>query len=762
MTPLLGRPVMEHLLRLLKAHQITDIWVTLCYRPRDIMDYFGDGARLGVRLTYQIEEEPLGTAGSVKRCLSQMGDEDVLVLSGDCVCDLNLSSAIRFHRKKRAAATLLLYRHPEPLEYGLVVTDKEGRVERFVEKPAWGQVVTDQVNTGLYVLSPAALSRVPEGEPFDFGRDLFPALLRQGQPLYGCLLPGYWRDMGDCGAYLSCVADALSGKIKLDMGLPQVADGVWSAVPLPKDAAVTPPCWVDEGGKLGENAQIGPFAVLEKGVTVGAGARIRRSVLLERAAAGANAQLDGAILCPGGVAAEQARLCPGAVLGENALAGAQSVVQKGARLWPGQAVPKGGHLRHTLTRASQQTALRFGDGGVVQGTLGEDLDVEGLLALGSALGAEGTVGLGCSDTPAAKTLAWAAAAGASAAGGRVLTHDLSCPAQGAWAAARQEIPVSLFVEQGGGQIYLHFFDRQGLPLGRVRERKLEQTLLQGEFPRVPAETIGRMVRLPLDESRWAREVAAQARLDHRTFQRVTVAVEGKEPENRALARALAAAGCSVEGQWRAGIPSFQSRHGGFRLTARDERGNRLESGQLLALLCLIEMENGTGQVAVPPGSSAAVELVAAGFHGTVLRLDRDGSSARQLYAQQPWLRESASAAVRICSRMAVSGQTLTDLMSKTPRLSLWKREVPLTADRGRVMQTLAREAHRHPRGEGLRLRVGSGWVYLVPLSRRAALQVVAEGSDLELAAELCDFYASRVAQTDKSLSKQSVQELPEK
>jgi mannose-1-phosphate guanylyltransferase/phosphomannomutase len=246
------------------------------------------------------------------------------------------------------------------------------------------------------------------------------------------------------------------------------------------------------------------------------------------------------------------------------------------------------------------------------------------------------------------------------------------------------------------------------------------------------------------------------------LKRVTVAVEGEEPENRALRQALAALGCHLEAQWRPGIPAFQSSHGGFRLTARDERGTLLDSGQLLALVCLIEMENGGGRVAVPPGSSAAVELVAAGYGGTVFRLDRDGPSARQLYANLPWLREAPSAAIRICSRMGASGQTLAGLISKTPRFSVWKREVPLTADRGQVMQVLARTQNRQPRGEGLRLHTGGGWVYLAPLTRRAALRVMAEGPDLELAAELCDFYAGQVSEADRAISEQSSQESPNK
>lgn len=762
MTPLLGRPVMEHIIALLKRHGVTDICVTLCYQPQTVMDRFGSGEELGVRLTYFVEEEPLGTAGSVKNCMSQLGDEDFLVISGDCVCDLDLGQAVRAHRERGAQATLILYRHPTPLEYGLVVADGEGKVERFVEKPSWGQVVTNLVNTGIYVLSPAAMERVPQGKPWDFGRDLFPALLEQGAPLYSIPLEGYWCDMGDCRAYLNCVCDALSGRVKLDMGLPQRAPGIWSAGEVPPGAALVPPCWLGRDVELGEGCLIGPHAVLGDGAQVGEKAMIQRSVLLERSAADPRATLYGAILCPDAAAQRGAVLNEGAVLGENALAEEGAVLLENVKLWPGQTAPAGCRLARSVTTGSQKGTLRFGDGGVIQGLLGEDLGPEGLLALGSALGAEGRVGLGCTDAPGARMLARAAAAGVTAAGGQALTHGLESPVQGAWLAERYELPVSLFVEQADGHVYLHLFDRLGLPLGRARERKLEHALAQGEVRRVRAGRVGALERLELSERQWAQEAARAAALSRGVLRRVTVAVGQDDPADRAIRAALLAQGCHVEDRWRPGIPAFSGSHGGFRLSAQDEKGALLDSGQLLTLVTLIEMENGSGEVAVPPGASAAVELVAAGYDGTVLRLDRDGERARTMYAARPWLWSAPSAALRICARMGTSGQTLESLMSKTPRFSVWKKEVPLTADRGRVMQALAREHARAPQGEGLRMRTGSGWVYLAPLARRSALRVVAEGPDLELAAELCDFYAGRAAQLDREVSGQDDQEKKQK
>ena len=762
MVPLFGRPVMEHIIGLLKRHGITEICVTLCYQPQKVMDCFGDGSRLGVRLTYFTEEHPLGTAGSVRACMSYLGQEDFLVISGDAVCDFDLASAIEFHRGKGADATLLLCPQPSPLEYGLVLTDGESRIVRFIEKPSWGQVVTNMVNTGIYLLSPRAMEQVPEGQAYDFGKDLFPALLAGGAGLYGCPGAGYWCDMGDCAAYLKCAADALSGKVELDLGLPQREPGVWSAHPLPRDAAVVPPCWIGDGAALGSGCLVGPHAVLDRGAQAGPRSLIQRSVLLPGSQVGERATLYGAILCPGARVRREAVLNEGAVLGENAAAEEKATLLEGVRLWPGRTAPAGCRLARSVTTEAQKTAVRFADSGVIQGVLGEDIGPEALMSIGSFLGAEGRTGLGCSDGAGARMLCQAAASGITAAGGTALLHGMECAAQASWLAQTGRMESSLFIEQEGERIFLHLFGPDGLTLGRARERKLEHALLQGECPRVGAGRMGEMEHLQTGPEDYAADAARRAALHRLPPRPFSVAVPGRSPADRSLRRTLAALGCTVEEEWRRGCPAFGAERSGLYLTAQDERGSILEPEQLLPLVCLIELENGTGRAAVPDGASAAVDLVAQGLGGEVLRLGRDGEQARELYAALPWLRDASFAAARICARMLLTGESLEALMSKTPRFSARKREISLSSDRGRVMQELAREHSRELGGDGLRIRTGNGWVYLVPLARRSALRIVAESPDMELAAELCDFYAGRCARTDRAVFRQGVQEDGEK
>ncbi len=755
--PLLGRPLLEHTIGLLKRHGFADLYVVLDKGTRAALASFGDGSGLGVRLTWVEEERPLGSAGSVKNCLELLGEEDFLVIRGNCLCDLDLGRAARAHRERGALATLVLCRSARPGR-SLVTADDRGRVEGLGEVPIWDRGEGGLTTAGVCILSPAALEALPAAEQPSLGRDLFPALLKRGAGLYSVSLEGCCLEVENCGDYLECVCRALDGRLKVDMGLPQRAPGVWSADPVPKDVTLVPPCWIGAGAELGQGCLIGPHTVVEAGAGVGERAMVQRSVLHPRAWAGPQTTLYGAVLCREAAARRSVVLNEGAVLGANALAEEGAVLLEGVCLWPGQTAPAGCRLRESVTSGSRKGVLRFGEGGAIPGVLGEDLGPEGLLALGSVLGEGGRVVLGCTDSPGARMLARAAAAGVTAAGGTALTHGLDCPVQAAWLAGKMRPPACLFVEEGAeGQVYLHLFDTRGLPLEGEERLRLERALAAGEFRRVRGKQVGRLIQLKATAEDWARETARQAALGHVPLRRVTAAVEGDTPESRAVREALLALGCRVEDCWRPGIPAFSAHHGGLRLTARDERGALLDGGQLLALVVLIEMENGSGKAVVSARATAAVELVASGYRGRILRLGRDGDQARTLWANQPWMWSAPAAAARICARMGGAGQSLETLISKTPRFSAWQREVPITTGGGRVLQALARERGGTLPGAGLRLRAGEGWVQVTPLVRRAALRVMAEGPDLELAAELCDFYAHRAECLDRQASQRDAQ-----
>ena len=191
MVTIAGRPCMEHILELLRRHDLSRIVATLAYMPQMIRGYFGEGSHLDVELDYSVEEVPAGTAGSVKLCEHYL-DETFVVVSGDALTDIDLSALVSFHKERGAVATLALKRVENPLEFGVVITEEDGRIDRFLEKPTWGEVFSDTINTGIYVLEPEVLDYIPDDEPFDFSKELFPKLLDRGAPLYGYVADGYW------------------------------------------------------------------------------------------------------------------------------------------------------------------------------------------------------------------------------------------------------------------------------------------------------------------------------------------------------------------------------------------------------------------------------------------------------------------------------------------------------------------------------------------------------------------------------------------
>src|SRR6202158_3255 len=224
--PVAGRPIMEHILLHLRRHQLRDVVATVQYMGASIRNYFGDGSEQGVALTYSVEDSPLGTAGSVMLPRAQL-TEPCVVISGDSLTDIDLVAAVRFHRERRALATIVLKPVPNPLEYGVVVVDEGGEVQRFIEKPSWGEVISDLANTGIYVLDPAVFEFFRPGEPTDWSGDVFPKLLKQGEPVFGWVASGYWEDVGSHGAYVKANFDCLEGKVKVEIPGARVGESIW-------------------------------------------------------------------------------------------------------------------------------------------------------------------------------------------------------------------------------------------------------------------------------------------------------------------------------------------------------------------------------------------------------------------------------------------------------------------------------------------------------------------------------------------------------
>ncbi|MBR4954140.1 MAG: nucleotidyltransferase family protein [Oscillospiraceae bacterium] len=240
MALLCGKPILEHILLLLKQNGITNVCISLRYRPEAIISYFGSGKSLGMNIRYNIEDRPLGTAGGVKACLNHSFSDSFLVISGDCACDFDLRRLMAAHMVRNNAVTMALFPCASPLRFGTVLTDVSGRIVSFTEKPNWSRVVSDLVNTGIYIIDRKVMSHVPDGKPFDFSKELFPLLMSKGYSLGGIVMKGYWCDIGTPREYHSCNLDALDGKLNLSQQIiplpqphptPTVKSGIWREVP---------------------------------------------------------------------------------------------------------------------------------------------------------------------------------------------------------------------------------------------------------------------------------------------------------------------------------------------------------------------------------------------------------------------------------------------------------------------------------------------------------------------------------------------------
>src|SRR3954463_15836187 len=261
--PVVNRPIMEHVLRLLKRHGFNETVVTVQFLAALVRNYFGDGEELDMDLHYATEETPLGTAGSVKNAEDALKDEPFLVISGDALTDIDLTDMVRFHRENGALVTIGLKRVPNPLEFGIIIVDDQGNIERFLEKPTWGQVFSDTVNTGIYVMEPEVFKHVAEGEVVDWSGDVFPQLLAEGAPLFGYVTDGYWEDVGTHESYLKAQADVLNRQVEVDIEGFEVSPGVWQGegAEVDPEAVLKGPLYVGDYAKVEAGAGLGGYTL---------------------------------------------------------------------------------------------------------------------------------------------------------------------------------------------------------------------------------------------------------------------------------------------------------------------------------------------------------------------------------------------------------------------------------------------------------------------------------------------------------------------
>ncbi|MCL5283349.1 MAG: NDP-sugar synthase [Armatimonadetes bacterium] len=300
MIPLFDQPALEHTIRLLCRHHFKHIIITLSYRATDIIEYFGGGSRWGVSIQYAIEDSPLGTAGAIKP-LQPMLTGTFLVISGDGVADFDLDAVIRFHRERRALGTLILTEVKDPTGFGIVSTERNGLISRFLEKPRPNETFARTVNTGIYVLEPEVLDRVPGFSVYDFGRQLFPHMVEERAPLYGCKVSGYWRDIGTIAQYWQVHRDVLNGGAFIDLQAENVLPGIWvgKGARMHHSVRCSGGVYIGSSSEVRKEADLGPHTVVGANSIIGEGCSVRECIVGPGVTIGRGATLDHCIVGSG-------------------------------------------------------------------------------------------------------------------------------------------------------------------------------------------------------------------------------------------------------------------------------------------------------------------------------------------------------------------------------------------------------------------------------------------------------------------------------
>ena len=388
LVPVVNKAVMAHILDLLKSHGITEVIVTVRYMAAAIQDFFEDGRTMGMQLTYAVEESPLGTAGSVKNAADFL-DDTFLVISGDALTDMDLTRLVETHKARGAMASIALSRVPNPLEFGVIITDDQGRITQFQEKPSWGEVISDTVNTGIYVLEPEVLAMIPTETNYDFATELFPAMLTKGMPIFGFVTDDYWCDVGNIDEYRRANADMLYGRVKLAEPFGKhIGGGIWVGddVDIAPSAQLYGPIFLGNGVKIKGNVTLYGPCVIRDYTIIDAYTRIERSILWRNNYVGENCELRGTIITRQSSIKSKAVIFEDTVISDQCVLGEGCIIHAGVKLWPRKEIEAGATVKDSIIWGNQGRRALFGRFGVT-GVVNVDLTPEFAAKLSTALGA---------------------------------------------------------------------------------------------------------------------------------------------------------------------------------------------------------------------------------------------------------------------------------------------------------------------------------------------------------------------------------------
>jgi mannose-1-phosphate guanylyltransferase/phosphomannomutase len=803
MLPVVNRPIMEHVLRLLRKHGLTETVVTVQFLASMVRNYFGDGEDFGMSLQYATEETPLGTAGSVKNAEDALRDEPFLVISGDALTDIDLSDLIAFHKDNNALVTVALARVPDPLEFGIVIVDDNGKIQRFLEKPTWGQVFSDTVNTGIYVMEPEVLDHVAAGQVVDWSADVFPKLLESGAPLYGWIADGYWEDVGSLESYVKAQADVLTGKVDVEIAGFEVSPGIWVAdgAEVDPDAVLTGPLCVGDYAKIEAGAQLREFTVVGSNVIVKEGAFLHRAIVHNNVYIGRGATLRGCVVGKNTDVMSQSRIEEGAIVGDECVIEPDSYVSAGVKVYPFKTIEAGAVVNASVIWESRGQRTLFGPSGV-SGLVNVEITPELCVRLASAYATtlkKGAVVTTARDVSrAARALKRAVHGALNASAINVVDLEAQPMPVARFETARSDCSggIALRTTPGDPQsLDIIFMDSDGADLSEAAQRKLERVFSRQEYRRAFPGEIAELSYPPRVVEAYTHDLLGTVDMTGVVDAGLRVVADcAGGTTSLVLPGLLGRLGVDVltvnnrldessptqsVAAMRADmnrlaelVSSFGAAFGvrfdpvGERIALVDDKGATVSDDRaLLIVLDLIAAERRGGKVALPVTTTRVAQDVCR-FHG--LEVIWTPTSLHGLYeaAADPEVIFAAdgkggfvvpgfsrsidgiAAFTQLLGLVARTRLTLSQIQARIPEASLLKRSMPTPwAAKGMVMRTVVEAAGDRELEtiDGVRvIEPDRGWILVLPDPSEAVTHLWAEGTDADTAQALLDEWAAVV------------------
>ena len=792
MVPIVGKPCMEHILELLKRHGLEDVIVTVAFLPQAIRSYFGDGETQGLEIEYSVEESPLGTAGSVRLAGDRL-DETFLVISGDALCDVDLTELIGFHREKGAAVTIGLKSVDNPLEFGIVVTDDEGRIERFLEKPSWSQVFSDTINTGIYVLEPEVLRHVPTDRAYDFSKELFPLLLEMGRPMYGYVFDDYWQDIGDLDQFRQANFDALDERVGLDIPGIRLRGNVWlgEGVEIDDLAAVEGPAFLGNYCRVAPDASVGPYSVLGSSVTLLERARTERSVIDAATHIGRSARVAGAVVGRGCDIRAHAHVQERAAIGDEVTLGAQSAVLPGVRIYPYKEVETGAQIHESLIWESRAASHLFGKEGV-SGLVNVDLTPETAVrlaaALGTALKRGARVVASRESAPACRMIKRAMISGLNSTGVNVADLRVLPAAVSRHLLKTEGYDAGFHVGVSHADpelLHIRFYEQPGIQLTASLQKEIEKHFTRHELRRAAFNAVGSVTYPARVREAYAQDLLASLDVDAIRARRSRIVVDyGYSATSFVLplvlgplgVEAVSAHGFSADtseaagsvresvGQAKRLVSAIGADLGavfdraGERLFLIDEQAREIPVEQtLLLFLRLMGSNSRRGKLAFPITVTSQVERMLAGSGLEVIRTPASLAELTKAAAEDgvifagavgggyvfPEFIPAYDAVASLCKLLEllapVTNQPLSELVAELPASTLVHRQLPCPWSlKGTVMRVLTERLRDRKVDllDGIKVFDERGWAQVLPDPDEPLVHVYAEGETEEASIEL--------------------------